>query len=56
MVVSGVPVRNGNAHAREIGNMALAMLRAVDSFEMRHKPDQKLQLRVGMHTGLFTKH
>ncbi|XP_038078449.1 atrial natriuretic peptide receptor 1-like [Patiria miniata] len=51
MVVSGVPVRNGNAHAREIGNMALALLQAVGLFTIRHKPDTKLKLRVGIHTG-----
>ncbi|XP_038045138.1 atrial natriuretic peptide receptor 1-like [Patiria miniata] len=51
MVVSGVPVRNGNAHAREIANMALALIQEVDSFTIRHKRDRKLQLRVGIHTG-----
>ncbi|XP_022109306.1 atrial natriuretic peptide receptor 1-like [Acanthaster planci] len=51
MVVSGVPVRNGNVHAREIGNMALALIQAVDSFKIRHKRDRKLQLRAGIHTG-----
>ncbi|XP_030833903.1 LOW QUALITY PROTEIN: atrial natriuretic peptide receptor 1-like, partial [Strongylocentrotus purpuratus] len=51
MVVSGVPVRNGNAHAREICNMALALLKAVGSFRIRHKRDQKLHMRVGIHTG-----
>ena len=51
MVVSGVPVRNGETHAREIGNMALALLEAVCSFKIRHKNEMKLQLRVGIHTG-----
>ncbi|XP_022084678.1 atrial natriuretic peptide receptor 1-like [Acanthaster planci] len=51
MVVSGAPVRNGKAHAREIGNMALALLEATSSFTIRHKRDRKLHLRVGIHTG-----
>ncbi|XP_077993938.1 atrial natriuretic peptide receptor 1-like [Glandiceps talaboti] len=51
MVVSGLPIRNGNKHAREIARMSLALLKAVSTFKVRHKPDHQLKLRVGMHTG-----
>ncbi|ROT76824.1 Atrial natriuretic peptide receptor B, partial [Penaeus vannamei] len=51
MVVSGLPVRNGTLHAREIANMSLALLREVETFTIRHRPDDKLKLRIGMHTG-----
>ncbi|KAM4690328.1 atrial natriuretic peptide receptor 1 [Rhinophrynus dorsalis] len=51
MVVSGLPVRNGKLHAREIGRMSLALLDAVKSFKIRHRPDQQLRLRIGIHTG-----
>ncbi|XP_069138708.1 atrial natriuretic peptide receptor 1-like [Argopecten irradians] len=51
MVVSGLPVRNGNLHSKEIANMALALLGSVDTFIIRHRPDKKLQLRIGLHTG-----
>lgn len=51
MVVSGLPVRNGNAHAREIARMALALREAVVKFTIRHRPHEKLNLRIGMHTG-----
>ncbi|XP_072028114.1 atrial natriuretic peptide receptor 1-like [Amphiura filiformis] len=51
MVVSGLPLRNGALHAREIGGMSLALLQAVDSFKIRHVPDKRLQLRAGVHTG-----
>lgn len=51
MVVSGLPVRNGNIHAREIARMALALLGNVHKFTMRHRPDEQLKLRIGMHTG-----
>ncbi|CAM1295059.1 NPR2 (predicted) [Pycnogonum litorale] len=51
MVVSGLPCRNGNLHAREIARMSLALLNTVKSFKIRHRPDQKLKLRIGMHTG-----
>lgn len=51
MVVSGLPVRNGNLHAREIARMSLALLEAVVTFTIRHRPSDQLKLRIGMHTG-----
>lgn len=51
MVVSGLPVRNGKLHAREIVRMALALLEAVKTFKIRHRPNDQLRLRIGIHTG-----
>lgn len=51
MVVSGLPVRNGNRHAREIARMSLALLKAVKTFKIKHRPHVRLQLRIGIHTG-----
>ncbi|XP_039623619.1 atrial natriuretic peptide receptor 1-like isoform X2 [Polypterus senegalus] len=51
MVVSGLPVRNGKLHGREIARMSLALLEAVRSFKIRHRPDQQLKLRIGIHSG-----
>lgn len=52
MVVSGVPIRNGHQHAFEIANMSLHLLRAVDQqFVIRHMPEKKLQIRIGLHSG-----
>ncbi|XP_064112052.1 atrial natriuretic peptide receptor 1-like [Macrobrachium nipponense] len=51
MVVSGLPMRNGTQHCREIANMSLALLREVETFTIRHRPEDKLKLRIGMHTG-----
>lgn len=51
MVVSGLPERNGDDHAREICLMALAILDAVKSFTIHHKPDYQLKLRIGVHSG-----
>ncbi|KAK5639468.1 hypothetical protein RI129_011960 [Pyrocoelia pectoralis] len=51
MVVSGLPERNGNKHAREIARMSLALLDEVKSFKIRHRPSDPLKLRIGMHTG-----
>ncbi|KAK1895092.1 Atrial natriuretic peptide receptor 1 [Dissostichus eleginoides] len=51
MVVSGLPVRNGNLHGREIARMALALLHAVRTFKICHRPEQQLELRIGVHSG-----
>ena len=51
MVVSGLPVPNGNRHAGEIATMSLDLLHAVKSFHIRHKPGKQLQLRIGIHSG-----
>ncbi|KAM8870439.1 atrial natriuretic peptide receptor 1 isoform 6-T6 [Spinachia spinachia] len=50
MVVSGLPVRNGKLHGREIARMALALLDAVRSFRTRHR-SEPLRLRIGLHSG-----
>ncbi|XP_063981286.1 atrial natriuretic peptide receptor 1 isoform X3 [Diachasmimorpha longicaudata] len=51
MVVSGLPVRNGMNHAREIARMSLALRDTVMTFSIRHRPNEQLKLRIGMHTG-----
>ncbi|XP_041665123.1 atrial natriuretic peptide receptor 1-like isoform X1 [Cheilinus undulatus] len=51
MVVSGLPVRNGKLHGREIARMSLALLNAVKSFKIRHRANQQLRLRIGIHSG-----
>ncbi|GJQ80786.1 hypothetical protein Trydic_g9377 [Trypoxylus dichotomus] len=51
MVVSGLPERNGDEHAKEIGLMALRILDAVHSFTIKHKPEYQLKLRIGIHSG-----
>ncbi|KAK3591718.1 hypothetical protein CHS0354_019483 [Potamilus streckersoni] len=51
MVVSGLPIRNGDDHAGEIASMSLHLLRAIKSFKIRHRPNEQLSLRIGMHSG-----
>ncbi|GFR89977.1 guanylate cyclase [Elysia marginata] len=51
MVVSGLPKRNGNNHAGEIASMSLGLLAAIKQFKIRHRPDDILKLRIGIHTG-----
>ncbi|CAF1252073.1 unnamed protein product [Adineta ricciae] len=51
MVVSGLPIENGNKHASEIATMALTLLYACGKFKIRHMPGVPLQLRIGLHSG-----
>lgn len=51
MCVSGLPERNGDDHAREIGLMALAILDAVKSFTIQHRPEYQLKIRIGINSG-----
>lgn len=51
MVVSGLPIRNGNNHAGEIASMSLHLLSAIKSFRIKHRPNDTLKLRIGIHSG-----
>jgi class 3 adenylate cyclase len=51
MVVSGLPKINGGRHIVEICDMALDLLDEVSRFKIRHRPNEKLMLRIGIHTG-----
>uniref|UniRef100_A0A914UWT9 Guanylate cyclase n=1 Tax=Plectus sambesii TaxID=2011161 RepID=A0A914UWT9_9BILA len=51
LCVSGLPIRNGTAHVSQIADMCLAFHRSVASFKIPHLPGEKVQLRIGMHTG-----
>lgn len=51
MVASGVPTRNGNRHAAEMANMCLDILHCIGTFKMRHMPDLKVRIRIGLHSG-----
>ncbi|XP_068600127.1 retinal guanylyl cyclase 1 [Brachionichthys hirsutus] len=51
MVSSGVPVRNGNRHAAEMANMSLDILHCIGTFKMRHLPELKVRIRIGLHSG-----
>lgn len=50
MVVSGIPKRT-IFHAREVGNMALDLVAACKVFEIPHRPNEALKIRVGLHSG-----
>lgn len=51
MIVSGLPIRNGDKHAGEITSCAMDLISSIGSFKIRHMPEKVMQLRVGLHTG-----
>ncbi|XP_059211599.1 retinal guanylyl cyclase 2-like [Centropristis striata] len=51
MVASGVPNRNGNRHAGEVANMSLDILHSIAAFKIKHMPEIKVKIRIGLHTG-----
>lgn len=51
MVVSGLPLRNGDRHAGEVASMSLELLEAVRNHRIAHRPNDTLKLRIGIHTG-----
>uniref|UniRef100_A0A8C4S5W1 Guanylate cyclase n=1 Tax=Erpetoichthys calabaricus TaxID=27687 RepID=A0A8C4S5W1_ERPCA len=51
MVASGLPKKNGNRHAAEISNMSLDILSCIGAFKMRHMPEVKVKIRIGLHSG-----
>ncbi|XP_072475414.1 guanylate cyclase 2G-like [Notamacropus eugenii] len=51
MVASGLPLRNGIRHVEEIATMSLYFLSAIVHFKIGHMPEEKLKLRIGLHTG-----
>ena len=56
MVVSGLPVRNGNEHARHIARMSLRILAQVNQFTIRHLPEIPLRVRIGIHSGVYHRY
>ncbi|KFO28993.1 Guanylate cyclase 2G [Fukomys damarensis] len=51
MVASGLPIRNGTQHVDQIATMSLSFLSATLHFQIGHMPEEKLRLRIGLHTG-----
>ncbi|XP_033978007.1 LOW QUALITY PROTEIN: retinal guanylyl cyclase 2-like [Trematomus bernacchii] len=51
MVASGVPNRNGNLHAGEVANMSLDILHCMGAFKIKHMPEIKVKIRIGLHSG-----
>ena len=41
----------GKDHAAEVASMALDLLHATENFVVPHMPGERLQIRIGIHTG-----
>lgn len=46
-----LPSASGERHAVEIAEMSLQLLDLVSKFELLHKKGEKLQVRIGLHSG-----
>ncbi|XP_041912730.1 atrial natriuretic peptide receptor 1 [Alosa sapidissima] len=51
MVVSGLPIRNGDAHAKEIAGMSLAIVQGMAQYQSPHVLGQQMKVRIGLHSG-----
>uniref|UniRef100_A0AC35EVN2 Guanylate cyclase n=1 Tax=Panagrolaimus sp. PS1159 TaxID=55785 RepID=A0AC35EVN2_9BILA len=51
LVCSGLPLRNGNNHAKDIADMSIGFLKAIKIFRVPHLPKEKVNIRIGIHTG-----
>jgi len=53
LVVSGLPTVY-DRHAQEMSLLALELQDSVKHHVIQHMPEQKLQLRIGLHSGSLT--
>uniref|UniRef100_A0A915J276 Guanylate cyclase domain-containing protein n=1 Tax=Romanomermis culicivorax TaxID=13658 RepID=A0A915J276_ROMCU len=51
MCASGLPTRNGDKHASQLADMSMHLISGTKSFKILHLPDEKLEVRIGLHTG-----
>ena len=51
MVVSGLPTRNGNEHARQIARMSLSLVNMISTFTPIETSEDRIMLRIGLHSG-----
>ncbi|ETN78959.1 adenylate/guanylate cyclase catalytic domain protein [Necator americanus] len=51
LCVSGLPRRNGTQHIKEICSMSIALLKDLKNFQIPHLPQEKVNIRIGIHSG-----
>jgi len=54
MVVSGLPTEITD-HAIHVAKLSLELSNSVSDFVIKHLPLEKLQLRIGIHSGKSTR-
>ncbi|EPB68571.1 adenylate/guanylate cyclase catalytic domain protein [Ancylostoma ceylanicum] len=50
LCVSGLPLRNGHEHIKEIVEMSVRFMEYVESFKIASLPREKIQLRIGVNS------
>lgn len=53
LCASGLPIRNGDRHAKDIADMAFAFLESLRTYRIPHLPNEKVNIRIGINTGNF---
>jgi len=53
MCASGLPQKNGDKHASQLADMSMHLISGTKNFEIVHLPGEKLEVRIGLHTGKF---
>uniref|UniRef100_A0A0N4Z104 Guanylate cyclase n=1 Tax=Parastrongyloides trichosuri TaxID=131310 RepID=A0A0N4Z104_PARTI len=51
LCVSGLPNKNGFLHVKEIADLSLELIKSLEDFKISHLPNEKLRIRVGIHSG-----
>ncbi|KAH7724371.1 Protein GCY-23 [Aphelenchoides avenae] len=51
MVVSGIPQENGTRHLMHLSDVALEVMQFLLDFQVPHRKNQRVQIRIGLHTG-----
>lgn len=51
MIVSGIPQENGTRHLMSISDVALGFMKHLDDFPVPHRPQARIKIRAGLHTG-----
>ncbi|OWA51253.1 Atrial natriuretic peptide receptor 1 [Hypsibius exemplaris] len=51
MVVSGLPIRNGNRHAAEMSSVAIHLRNEILKFDVSQMTERRVELRIGLNTG-----
>ena len=53
MVASGLPLRNGDKHVKEVALLSLDLIDTMSELEIPHLNNERFKLRIGFNTGNF---